>query len=90
MTPESHDERSHFLFPSHPTAGHLAGTAGWCALPHALIWGVAVGLISSTASRPQCVGFCAVYSGWVTYGTVLGAVLLSAVVALTQLFLLSR
>lgn len=73
--------------------GHASAqlsAAGWWALPYAIIWGAALSLISSTTQRAQCVGFCAVYAGWVTYAVLLAAVLLSALVAVGELFLLSR
>jgi hypothetical protein len=36
------------------------------------------------------VGFCAIYTGWITYGLILAAVLLSLAVAAVEIALLSR
>lgn len=59
-------------------------------MPYALIWAAALFLITSSTDRSSCVGFCAVYTGWLAYGVVLAAVVLSVAVAAVELALLSR
>lgn len=67
-----------------------AGAVCWWALPYAVIWASALLWISSTSNRADCVGFCAIYTGWITYGLILAAVLLSLAVAAVEIALLSR
>lgn len=58
-------------------------------IPHAGIWGTTFAVISSTVGQGQCVGFCAVYAGWISYLVVSAATVLTVLVIAAQLLLAS-
>lgn len=59
-------------------------------LPYGIIWGAAAAAVSGAMRQTQCVGICAVYAGWVTYGVTLAALVLTAIVTVVQLLLAIR
>ncbi len=64
--------------------------AAFWLLPYAAVWLAAWAAVTSLARGARCTGFCAVYVGSMTYTVLAIAVALTALIAATQLVLLSR
>jgi hypothetical protein len=77
---------SNRLWGHRPQAVQLGSVFLWL-LPYLVIWGGTAGLVGTLDLRASCIGFCAVYAGFQTYTMLLGAALLSVLVASAELFL---
>lgn len=69
-----------------PPGVHVGAVIPWLA-PYLVIWGAAAGLVRTLDLRASCTGFCAVYAGFQAYTLLLGAAVLSVVVASAELYL---